>query len=175
MAAHRVFLSSDDKGVVRQIATTPIRYLTYEDAARLARQAALLSSIDSPRIEDCDRGRLESALAAPAAGYGEYEHYRTLAEKAAALCYAVSKAHACPNGNKRLGCVLTLAFLVENGMSIWVNPTELTQKLEEVTGSQASAAESVRAELAKWIEARMMSALEVMVRIQAGRRPGEQL
>jgi death-on-curing family protein len=67
-----------------------------------------------PSFKHCDRNKLGGALLAPAAGFGGVEQYPTLEEKAAVLLYHVARAHAWPNGNKRMALVLTMLFLAFN-------------------------------------------------------------
>mgnify|MGYP002399799252 CR=1 FL=1 len=111
-------------------------------------------------------------MAAPRAGFGDYERYATLPEKASALLYALVKGHACPNGNKRLACVLTLSFLVENGQQLWTSPSELTKLIDDLAASDAGESDAVRAQTAQWIAQRSISSIEVAVRQQAGQKPG---
>ena len=61
-----------------------------------------------------NEGKLESALNAPKPVFG-VETYPTLEAKAAVLLYAISKAHALPNGNKRTAMTTTFLFLAANG------------------------------------------------------------
>jgi death-on-curing protein len=60
-------------------------------------------------------GRAESALAAPASGFGDEEFFSTLEEKAAVLLEHLARNHPLPDGNKRTAFALTLAFLEDNG------------------------------------------------------------
>ena len=127
---------------------------------------------DAPRLEECDKQKIEAALAAPQAGFGDFDRYPSLPEKAAALLYAIAKGHACPNGNKRLACVLTVAFLVDNGAFLWADRIEFCDKIVEVAQSAALEHERVRADLSSWIEARIIEPAEASVRLQAGLEPG---
>ena len=63
----------------------------------------------------------ESALAAPAAGFGEIEAYPELAVKAAVLCVRLVKNHPLIDGNKRAGFVAMIEFLLRNGAT-WTPP-----------------------------------------------------
>jgi death on curing protein len=71
-----------------------------------------------PLWECPDRPLIESALAAPRAGFGDFERYPTLPEKAAALAYHLAKSQACPKGNKRVALILLVAFLRINGHTL---------------------------------------------------------
>jgi len=60
-----------------------LSYLSYEDFLRAAAQA-LRMDLDTVR-QVADRSLAESALAAPAAGFGDHEQYPSFAVKAAVL------------------------------------------------------------------------------------------
>ncbi len=62
-----------------------------------------------------DLGLLSSAAARPCAGFGEFEAYPTLCEKAAALLHSLVGNHALVDGNKRLGWVAAVVFCDLNG------------------------------------------------------------
>ena len=63
----------------------------------------------------------ESALHAPAAGFGGIEFYPDLAIKAAVLCTRLVKNHPLPDGNKRVGFVCMIEFCLRNGLT-WTPP-----------------------------------------------------
>ncbi len=65
-----------------------------------------------------DAGLLSSAAARPQAGFGDYEAYPTLFDKAGALMHSLLGNHALVDGNKRLGWTATLVFCDLNG--IWI-------------------------------------------------------
>lgn len=65
-----------------------------------------------------DLGALESALAQPRMTFGGAELYPTLAEKAAALGFALVKNHPFVDGNKRTGHAAMEICLVLNGHQI---------------------------------------------------------
>jgi death on curing protein len=67
-------------------------------------------------LHDCDRGRIESALAVPRVGWPGYgDKYPTLEEKAAALAVHLARSQPCIDGNKRVALILLTAFLWANG------------------------------------------------------------
>lgn len=72
---------------------------------------SLVAYIEAKGWVIADFGRLDSALARPRAGYGDYEAYPTVELKAAALLHSVVCDHALVDGNKRLGVIALLAFL----------------------------------------------------------------
>jgi death on curing protein len=65
-----------------------------------------------------DRGLLESAVAQPAMTFGGHELYPTLAEKAAALAFSLTRNHPFQDGNKRVGFGALDVFLRVNGHRI---------------------------------------------------------
>lgn len=63
-------------------------------------------------------GALESALAQPRATFGVDDLYRTVADKAVALCFSIVKNHPFIDGNKRTDHAAMEVFLVLNGYEI---------------------------------------------------------
>src|SRR5260221_13378602 len=60
-------------------------------------------------------GLAESALHAPAAGFGETEFYPDFVDKAAVLAVRLAKNHPLPDGNKRAAWVALRLFIEING------------------------------------------------------------
>ena len=58
-----------------------------------------------------DLGLLQSALAMPAAGFGEHYFHEDLFEMAAAYLFHITSNHPFVDGNKRTGAVAALVFL----------------------------------------------------------------
>lgn len=80
-----------------------------------------------------------SALAAPAAGFGDFEQYPDFATKAAVLIQAVASNHALPAGNKRTALLCGALFFQLNGFA-WIPPedddpdgTETAEVIEAVS------------------------------------------
>ncbi|NQV07418.1 Fic family protein [bacterium] len=95
------------------------RYLTLADYLVICEEV-----LRRPAEEIAAESRLElaeSALAAPAAGFGDVEVYPDLATKAAVLCVRLVKNHPLVDGNKRAGFVAMVEFLLRNG-SVWTPP-----------------------------------------------------
>ncbi len=84
-------------------------YLDVEALVRLADLAV------GGRAQIRDLGLLASAAARPQAGFGEYEAYPTLVEKAAALLHSLVGNHALIDGNKRLAWMAMVVFCDVNG------------------------------------------------------------
>lgn len=72
-----------------------------------------------------DKGLLESAVYGAFHGFGEIEHYKTAAEKAAWLGYSIINNHAFLDGNKRIGVFVMLSTLRLNKISIKYSQQEL--------------------------------------------------
>lgn len=73
-----------------------------------------------------DVGRLESALALPAATFGSELLHASLDEQAAAYLFHLVKNHPFVDGNKRTGLVAMLAFLGVNGRRLEAPDDEVT-------------------------------------------------
>ena len=73
-----------------------------------------------------DVGRLESALAMPAATFGGELLHASLDEQAAAYLFHLVKNHPFVDGNKRTGLVAMLAFRGLNGRRLEAPDDELT-------------------------------------------------
>lgn len=127
-------------------------YLEFADVLLIA-EAVL--DIKAEVLADGDRiGLLESALHAPAAGFGGIEFYPDLAVKAAVLCAHVAKNHGLPDGNKRVAFLVMVEFLERNGHE-WIPPDgdwdgEVTDRvIRDVAASDLG--EAVIADLAAWV------------------------
>jgi death-on-curing protein len=57
----------------------------------------------------------QSSLAAPFAGFGDFEAYPNLCEKAAIYCSRIVRNHPLPDGNKRTGYDVMREFVDRNG------------------------------------------------------------
>jgi death-on-curing protein len=92
-------------------------------------------------------GLAESALHAPAAGFGGAELYPDVIDKAAVLCCRLARNHPLPDGNKRVAYLSMLEFLARNGVE-WA-----PRSIEETVGTiEAVAAGAIRErELADWL------------------------
>jgi death-on-curing protein len=96
---------------------------------------------------------VESALAAPFAGFGETEGYPGLLDKAAVLIDRVARNHPLPDGNKRAAFAITILFLERNGRR-WGEPdTERDAGMVERIAAGAVGLDEVRV----WISDRSSS------------------
>lgn len=75
-----------------------------------------------------DQGALASCIAQPQTAVFGVERFRTMAEKAAAYCFFVSRLHPFNDGNKRTAFLAGLHFLRFNGM-----PCEFDQEQAYIT------------------------------------------
>jgi death-on-curing protein len=66
-------------------------------------------------------GLAESALAAPAAGFGDYEKYPEFVDKVAIMLQRIASNHSLPDGNKRTALICAIAFANLNGWD-WIPP-----------------------------------------------------
>lgn len=127
------------------------RYLELSDYLLIA-EAVL--EVPAQTIAASDRiGLADSALHAPAAGFGETEAYPAFEEKAAVLCWHLTKNHPLPDGNKRAAFLATVEFVERNGRT-WTrapgDPAETDAILRRVAASEIE-----REEFQAWIAARI--------------------
>lgn len=93
---------------------------------------------------------VESALAAPFAGFGETDAYPDLVDKAAVLIERVVRNHPLPDGNKRAGLAITILFLERNERR-WGEPdTERDAGMVERIAAGTTAFDEIR----MWISER---------------------
>lgn len=94
-------------------------------------------------------GLADSALHAPAAGFGGVELYPDVFDKAAVLCVRLARNHPLPDGNKRVAYLALFEFMARNGIE-WVPPTvdETVATIERVAAGTIS-----ERELADWLRA----------------------
>lgn len=100
-----------------------IIYLETEDVEEL-HDLALKDYGGSPGREP---GKLEGKLAIPYSGFGEYERYPTIAEKAAVYHYFLASGHCFVDGNKRTSYLATFTFLELNGYELLADDEEVYQ------------------------------------------------
>lgn len=98
-----------------------------------------------------ERG-LDSALALPQQGFGEFEFYPILAEKAAILGFATILKHPFLDGNKRTGFLAMETFLLINGYEI----NEHVDILEDMI-LRVAAGEVKKDDFTQWLIPRISS------------------
>lgn len=94
-----------------------------------------------------DLSLLESAVARPRAGYGEFEAYPTIWDKAAVLMQSIVLNHAFIDGNKRTGTIATLLFLERNGYIVTCSQRSLVAFTLKVASKQFD-----DAKIAAWLK-----------------------
>jgi len=113
------------------------------DAYRLARIPHLI-------------GCAEAALAAPFTGFGDFEAFPALHEKAAVYCSRIATYHPLPDGNKRTAYDVMREFLDRNGLSFTHPPDGLdgtAQAIEDLAANVLSEREFIG-----WVLARVARA-----------------
>lgn len=86
--------------------------------------AAEITGLDTPTLIRVTKVDLaESALHAPAAGFGETEFYTDFIDKAAVLIVRLTKNHPLPDGNKRAAWVALRLFIEINDWTWNTTPT----------------------------------------------------
>ena len=111
--------------------------LTVADVLFIAENAL---GIDAERLKRvADIGAVESALAAPFAGWSDQDLYPDPARKAAVLCSRLLRNHPLPDGNKRVAFVCMRTFLDMNGL-LWnaPSPAEAAHMVESLAAREVS-------------------------------------
>jgi len=120
-----------------------MRYLTLTEVVDLHRLAIQQSGgADGVR----DMAALDSAVVQPQMSFGGVELYPTIADKAAALAFALVMNHPFVDGNKRVGVVAMDAFLVLNGHEIIASVEEQEQVFLQLAAGTLS-----RADFTEWV------------------------
>jgi death-on-curing protein len=125
-----------------------VYYLEFGDYCRIA---AEILGLGPERVAELPNVHLaDSALAAPRAGFGDYEAYPGLIEKAAVLVERLARNHPLPDGNKRAAFLSLERFLAVNGRPLLdANPDIDVPMVEKIAAGQATPDE-----VAQWLEAR---------------------
>lgn len=127
------------------------RYVELGDYLLIAEAVLEIPAEQLARLNRLDLA--DSALNAPAAGFGEVEAYPELATKAAVLCWHLVKNHPLPDGNKRAAFLSLLEFVARNGRR-WTrgagDPAETDAIIRGIAGGSVS-----QEELERWIRERI--------------------
>jgi death-on-curing protein len=92
-----------------------VEYLDLADYVAIAAEVTGLDAATIMKAANLDLA--DSALHAPAAGFGETEFYPDFVDKAAVLIVRLAKNHPLPDGNKRAAWVALRIFVEINGWS----------------------------------------------------------
>jgi death-on-curing protein len=101
--------------------------------------AEIHTGIDAKRLARMDRvvTLVQSALAAPFAGFGDVELFPTFEAKAAIYCARLVAYHPLPDGNKRTAYDVMIEFVERNGRT-WTHPAvglnETAEMIERLAG-----------------------------------------
>lgn len=85
-----------------------------------------------------DINLLESAIAMPQSGFGNEYLHKDIYEMAAVYLFHIVQNHAFIDGNKRVGLVCAIAFLVNNGIKPKFNKNELYNLVLNVAQGNAN-------------------------------------
>lgn len=132
-----------------------VAYLTYQDYLNAGAQALAMDLQTVRRI--ANQPLAESALAAPAAGFGDHQHYPGFATKVAVLLQRVASNHALPDGNKRTALLCAVLFANLNGYH-WQPPAADDPDGEETAEivEAAAAGQLPLAALTAWVDDRLL-------------------
>jgi death-on-curing protein len=95
-------------------------YLSLDQWVHLAAEVLRADTATIRRVADLNL--IDSALHAPAAGFGEQDLYPEVIDKAAVLCWHLVNNHGLPDGNKRCAFVAMVVFLRRNDV-VWTTPS----------------------------------------------------
>ena len=84
-----------------------------------------------------DMGLLQSAVAMPAAGFGDQYLHKDIFEMGAAYLFHVTQNHPFVDGNKRTGTVAAIVFLEMNGVELDADEGELETLVRSVATGQS--------------------------------------
>ncbi len=128
-----------------------VYYLEFGDYCRIAAEVLGLEPKQVAELPNI--GLADSALAVPRAGFGDFEAYPTLIEKAAVLVERLARNHPLPDGNKRSAFLAVERFLAANGRPLLdADPDTDVPMVERIASGDATPAE-----VAGWLEARTAS------------------
>lgn len=126
-----------------------MRYLSLAEAMVVAEA---VTGIDARSLIRASRVELlDSALHAPAAGFGDDDLYPDLVAKAAVLAVRIAKNHPLPDGNKRLAWACLNLFCELNGAVLRV---DIDDAVATMLGVAAGEIDQDR--LADWIRDRLV-------------------
>ena len=127
------------------------RYLSLAEYLWLAEQ---VTGVDAATLTKASRVDLaDSALHAPAAGFGDEDFYPDTYDKAAILCCRLAWNHPLPDGNKRASWAALLLFIDLND-GIWdPDPPDVDQAEEAMMA--VAAGEVDEHWLADWLRERV--------------------
>lgn len=87
-----------------------------------------------------DMGLLQSAVAMPAAGFGDQYLHQDIFEMAAAYLFHITQNHPFVDGNKRTGAVAAIVFLAMNDIEVVADADDLEVFVRSVATGQSDKA-----------------------------------
>jgi death-on-curing protein len=127
------------------------RYLDLIDYLLIAEQVLEVPAEDLGRLQRL--GLADSALNAPAAGFGGVEAYPDFGRKVAVLGWHLIKNHPLPDGNKRCALLAMIEFTQRNGRTWTPDPGDPEAGDAVIRGVAAGSVGE--AELADWVRERI--------------------
>ncbi len=127
------------------------RYLTLAEFFVLAGHATRIDPMELARASRVELA--ESALHAPAAGFGSHEFYPDMWMKSAVLCYRICRNHPLPDGNKRSAWLAMRVFIALNNGRWRPESTSVDDAEAMMVG--VAAGEVTELALAKWLRDRV--------------------
>jgi death on curing protein len=121
------------------------RYLTTEQALRIARQA-----VGGP-VEVRDVGLLDAAVHRPRASVLGHDAYPDLLAKAAALLHSLARNHPLVDGNKRLAWLATYVFLAKNDVVLDPPDDDAYELVVAVAAGDLDDVTQIARRLAGWV------------------------
>jgi death on curing protein len=127
-----------------------VAYLDLADYLAIAAEVTGLEVNTLSRVTQLNLA--DSALHAPAAGWGDEELYPDFVDKAAVLMVRLAKNHPLPDGNKRVAWVALRVFIELNGWS-WSNYPSVEEAEHAVLA--VASGEWDEAAVASWLNDRI--------------------
>ena len=127
------------------------RYLSLAEYVWLAEQVTGIDAVVLTRAARLDLA--DSALHAPAAGFGAEDFYPDIIDKAAVLTCRLAWNHPLPDGNKRAAWAALVVFLDFNGCSWKPDPPDVDDA--EATMLAVAAHDVDEAWFAAWLRDRV--------------------
>jgi death-on-curing protein len=128
-----------------------IEYLDLADFVTIAAEVTGLDTATVMKLASLDLA--DSALHAPAAGFGDTEFYPDFIDKAAVLIVRLAKNHPLPDGNKRVSWVSLRLFVEINGWS-WAERPSVDEAERVVLGIAAGELDEER--VANWLREKLV-------------------
>ena len=127
--------------------------IEYIDLADYLAIAVEVTGLDTETILKVTNLNLaDSALHAPAAGFGDTDFYPDFVDKAAVLIVRLARNHPLPDGNKRAAWVALRTFVDLNGWT-WAKTPSVDEAEQAVVA--VAAGETNEAAMADWLRAQI--------------------